>query len=1140
MAESLGTLELLSRELGRVFAPLATRLSAVDVLNLFAELGLRFPPALTADPAFTSALTAAANAAGALPPLVDQLVAAADANDVAAIVDKSSQILQQVTQLITSIDTIAARLNAAGPLPGMIAAEVTAFANQLPTRLVDYLLVRYFETNFPLVFANLQLLGIAERTPMPGGADAAHPPFYQRRLTLSRISALLQSPDSLLRTLYGWGDPGFDGTLLLERIHQILFNAALPAVLTPAAGATPAMLSFFVFTLQARLNPPPRALVLRSDFGLPAAFGFELPVFSPNWKLLGRVRATLAAATSVTIVPPLEVTIAPPAGTVEGDLSLKVRGSSPNPEQPFRILGKQQGTRVEVKAIEAGALGAFRWNAAANRAEGDFGVEAKVEQGKIVIDLAGADGFLTSILPAGGFAFDFDLGIGYTGKRGLYFTGSAGIETAIGLHTAIGPVMLETLYLAVRAGATVELEISVAASAAIGPVAASVDRVGALVQLKFERGNLGPVDLDFAFKPPSGLGLVVDAGPITGGGYIYLDPAAGRYAGVLQLELFGISVTAIGILDTKLPGGQSGYSFLIIIAAEFPPIQLSFGFTLNGVGGLAGIHRTIATEALQAGVRSGGIDHILFPQNPVQNATRIISDLSAFFPPLQNHFVFGPMAMIGWGTPKLITLELGIIIELPNPVRIVLLGQLSAALPTAEAAIVELHVDVLGILDFGAKFFSLDGSLHDSRVALFSLSGDFALRLNWGDDPSFALSLGGLHPHFQPPPNFPALRRLTIALGSGDNPRISSQIYMALTSNSVQFGARAELYAAAAGFNVYGWFGYDVLVIFSPFSFRADFSAGVALRRGTSTIAGVRLDATLTGPTPWHAWGEASLSLFFFDISVGFDVTIGESRRVELPPADVWGPLQAALQDARNWSAALPPAAARVVSLLEPPGTTTVIVDPMGTVTVREIVAPLNRTLTKFGEAKPQGANRFDLSSVKVGSQPVTGFSTVKEQFAPGHFETLSDDQKLSRPSFERMDGGVALSANAVTTGTVAGTDVAYETIIIDSPWDSHDAPLFFLPRAHLEAMMEVSAASLAGTRSTGLEKYVKPGAPAKVLLAEEEFVIASADDLKARPELAAASTKGALFAALDAHYAVHPEDRGRLLVVPRHEVEAA
>ena len=37
-------------------------------------------------------------------------------------------------------------------------------------------------------------------------------------------------------------------------------------------------------------------------------------------------------------------------------------------------------------------------------------------------------------------------------------------------------------------------------------------------------------------------------------------------------------------------------------------------------------------------------------------------------------------------------------------------------------ALIELHIDVLGMLDFGAKMLSIDGSLYDSHVLIYSLA----------------------------------------------------------------------------------------------------------------------------------------------------------------------------------------------------------------------------------------------------------------------------------------------------------------------------------------------------------------------------------------------------------------------------------
>ena len=380
--------------------------------------------------------------------------------------------------------------------------------------------------------------------------------------------------------------------------------------------------------------------------------------------------------------------------------------------------------------------------------------------------MSNADGFLATVLSGVHVEAGFDLGISWAPDTGIHITGGAQLEIDLPLHLTLGPITLPTLYLVAGASSSgLPIEISAALGLTLGPIQASVDRVGVkgLITFPDHGGNLGPANLAIDFKPPNGLGLAIDAGVVAGGGYISFNPDKGQYAGVFDLSLAEIvQVKIIGVLDTILPDGSHGFSFLLIITFDFPPIQLGFGFTLNGVGGLGGVNRTMNTDALHAGFRAHTLNSVLFPPDPIANAPQIISNIENFFPPAEGRYLFGPMLEIGWGTPTLITLAVGVILEVPDPVRLVLLGLIDAGLPTTEAALIELHIDVLGILDFGAKTLSIDGSLYDSRVLIFSLAGDLALRLSWGDNPNFLFSLGGFNPHFSTAGlDVPNMHRLT-------------------------------------------------------------------------------------------------------------------------------------------------------------------------------------------------------------------------------------------------------------------------------------------------------------------------------------------------------------------------------------------
>ncbi len=287
-----------------------------------------------------------------------------------------------------------------------------------------------------------------------------------------------------------------------------------------------------------------------------------------------------------------------------------------------------------------------------------------------------------------------------------------------------------------------------------------VDQIGVRSAITPGPGSLGSADLSIRPVPPSGIGLEVKAPGVVGGGFLRFDFEKHEYSGVLQLEIAEkISVKAIGLLNTRLPDGSKGYSLVLVIFVErFTPIQLGFGFALTGIGGLVALNRTFDEDALRSGLKNHTLDSVMFPQDPIRNAPQIISNLNRVFPPAAGHHLFGPMVQISWGTPTLITAEVGVVLELGARLRLLILAQIAAILPKRDNDLVRLQMDAIGILDFDQGTATLDATLYDSRLLKkFVLTGDMALRLKWEGSPHFALSVGGLHPAFQPPPNFPKL-----------------------------------------------------------------------------------------------------------------------------------------------------------------------------------------------------------------------------------------------------------------------------------------------------------------------------------------------------------------------------------------------
>src|SRR5207245_3383793 len=129
--------------------------------------------------------------------------------------------------------------------------------------------------------------------------------------------------------------------------------------------------------------------------------------------------------------------------------------------------------------------------------------------------------------------------------------------------------------------------------------------------------------------------------------------------------------------------------------------------------------------------------------------------------------VFAPMVQICWGEADLLQADIGILIEHPEPVRAFIIGSIRSTLPDADDPIVEVNLDVLGVPDFAKKSLAIDATLCGSHIWHYPLTGDGALRLTLGDHPQFAFSLGGFHPRFAPPPDFPSLQRLALEISCG-------------------------------------------------------------------------------------------------------------------------------------------------------------------------------------------------------------------------------------------------------------------------------------------------------------------------------------------------------------------------------------
>jgi hypothetical protein len=823
------------------------------------------------------------------------------------------------------------------------------------------------------------------------------------------------------------------------------------------------------------------------------------------------------------------------------------------------VIGSPSGNHVEIQHARV----AFTFSTDEKGALVDIGAHAD----HIIFNVAlGGDTFLGAVLPPS-LRIDSTLGLGVDSRRGFYLDGGAALVVDLPVNLTIGPadvlaLVLQALHLVIaltgadpngdgQSGAafSVALTVDAAVQVAGGMFAATVAGIGAAYQIgRVAAGGgtgtgtggtgtgtggtgtggtgtgsgtgtgtggtstgggdgttpaAGHWQPGLNFVPPKGLGLVVQAGPVKGGGFIGYNAALGQYTGVLQLKIqleTTIGVTALGQLDTKIPDYPDDWALLIILAATFQPgFQLGLGISLTGLGGVVGLNHSVDTDAIAAGLRTKALDAILFPPNPVVQAPHIFAVWKQTMPVSVGHTVAGVMFALSWGgSANLCTLEMALLIQWPSPTQVVLLGSFQLKAPSPTAPVVQLRADLLGVLTFTPFSFLLEAVLVSSKLGTFTITGGMAIMAQGGSDAGFAYSSGGFNPQYTPPANFPALDRIRVDISPSSNPRLRLETYLAITSQTFQIGARAQLHAAAGPLAVDGWLGFDALIQWLPsFKFSAEISAGLSLSFDGSPVLEVSIDILLQGPGPWHLHGYASLSLLFVTLSLPIEATWGDESPPTTQTVQPLTLVRDALSSADAWSAALPAGQSSMV-VLAPTAGSVIPAHPLAAVSCQQEVAPLGLTITHVGNQPLAAPATVDVTGLQLANTATGDVSPVTEPFAAAQFLNLTDDQALSRPSFEPMRAGLSAGGDTVDAGNATVVAATYKTVAVDGTTRTVKPP-WLLDLGHAQAVLNPAAPPLA-----------RPAPPQLALLPDTLRTVAGSAAAPATASLALQNAAGA------------------------------
>ncbi|MFN3273654.1 MAG: DUF6603 domain-containing protein [Paracoccus sp. (in: a-proteobacteria)] len=509
-------------------------------------------------------------------------------------------------------------------------------------------------------------------------------------------------------------------------------------------------------------------------------------------------------------------------------------------------------------------------------------------------------------------------------------------------------------------------------------------------------------------KPPSGAGLRLQTPLVTGGGYLRYDEVRKEFGALLQLEVMKFGVTAFGLI------GTDPFSLVIVIGMRFPTkLELGYGFTLSGLGGILAIERSLDSDALRAGLKDGIVGQLLFPSDPVAAAPQLLNQLSRMFPPRAGGFVIGPIAELGWGSQAgFVKARVGIILSLPDP-RVVLLGAVQIGVPSADVdeklRVVDLRAELYG--EVTADYFLIRVSLAKSRIFTLEVTGDICIFIKWAGEGAFVLSVGGFFPGYEAPREIGTMDRLAIKFAPPVKwLTIGVQAYVAITSNTVQFGGRLDLVARLPPAKAEAWLQLDALFQWSPhFYFIIQIDAGIKVSAFGKTLAGVRFRGELSGDKPWRLQGYAEVTILFWDVPVDIGpIEWGQKAPAPAPELDPMALVASALTADEAWTPLLPPDALSLLRLA--PTIAADLHHPVGQIQLRQIAVPLEMDIDRIGSGKST-RRRLNLGNARLGAGAAGAVWPLTDRFAPGHFLELTTAEVLARPEFEERASGLGMGA---------------------------------------------------------------------------------------------------------------------------------
>ncbi|HYP24904.1 MAG TPA: DUF6603 domain-containing protein, partial [Actinomycetota bacterium] len=397
------------------------------------------------------------------------------------------------------------------------------------------------------------------------------------------------------------------------------------------------------------------------------------------------------------------------------------------------------------------------------------------------------------------------------------------------------------------------------------------------------------------------------------------------YLGMLQLQFGEFGLTAIGGLGEH-PHDGGTYTALFVFGVLTAPLGGPPPFFVTAIGAGFGVNRRLVLpETLDALPQFPLVAAMSPGSDLAQDPMGALDALGQTFPPHRGTFWFA--AGVRFTSFVLVESIAVLSVEVGDGLEVALTGISRTTLPRPELPMASVELALRARFSTREGVLAIQAELTENSWLLSSscrLTGGFAFVV-WFRTGQFVLSLGGYHPRFAKPDDFPDLDRLGYHWQVSSVISIKGGQYFALTSSAVMAGGTFE----ASYRTSWSWasfeMGWNVLIMWDPFAYDLQvyvrISAGVRIRvcvplLGCATAGfsfSIGANVHVLGP---ELRGTAVLDLDVTTITVAFGAS-GDSnadeglpwdefRRKYLTDGDTSNGLEAALGNGRYVEAGAP------------------------------------------------------------------------------------------------------------------------------------------------------------------------------------------------------------------------------------------